>query len=62
MKRYMIRRVAHCNEGHGKVLDTTENCPLHFLLIPERPAIGNMDDERRPNRLFPDRQEEANFP
>lgn len=29
-----IRRVAHCNEGHRKVLDMTGNCPPHFFPIP----------------------------
>ncbi len=38
MKRFMIRRVAHCNEGHEKVLDMTENCPLYFICNPEQVA------------------------
>jgi len=30
MKRYSLPRVAHCNEGHGKVPDMTENYPQSF--------------------------------
>lgn len=39
MKRYSLPRVAHCNEGHGKVPDMTENCPQHFLRIVRIPGL-----------------------
>jgi len=35
MKRYSLPRVAHCNEGHGKVPDMTENFPQHFIRSPD---------------------------
>jgi len=59
MKRFMIRRVAHCNEGHAKVLDMTENCPPHIIRIPERVASAETPGDRTPHRLFPDLREEA---
>jgi len=31
MMRFAIPRTAHCQEGHGKVPDMTENCPHYFI-------------------------------
>lgn len=30
MRKFAVPRIAHCKEGHGRVLDTTENCPSQF--------------------------------
>jgi len=46
MKRYMIRRVAHCNEGHAKVLDMTENCPMHLFRTRDEGAFAEFHDCR----------------
>lgn len=27
MKRFMLPRIAHCNQGHAEVLGMTPNCP-----------------------------------
>lgn len=46
MKRYTIHRVAHCNEGHGKVLDMTTNRPLHFVRTRDEGAFAAFHDFR----------------
>ena len=62
MKRFMIRRVAHCNEGHAQVLDMTENCPMHFLGIQAQDARIEMIRGCALHCLFPNFRGEAVFP
>lgn len=45
MRRFMVRRVAHCSGGHGMVLDMTENCPQIFVYSKDLPDDGSLGDE-----------------